>query len=134
MITTDSPEASLFATRGSDPTVRAPPFGGRHGTRLKMSPADFATSLTFSIALVVRLFCCAGWEWSTAATLPPVAPGVCDAGDFEASAFEVSDLALSDSVACCEVSACAGRVDAGVSNTNAATADAASDAVRQKGR
>jgi hypothetical protein len=43
-----------------------------------MSPADFATSLTFSIALAVRLFCCAGLAWSTAATLP--APVVCDAG------------------------------------------------------
>src|SRR3982074_336407 len=105
MITTGSPEASLFATRGSDPMVRAPPFGGRHGTRLKMSPADFATSLTFSIALVVKLFCCGGFDWSTAAALPPVAPVVCDAGDLEVSTLEVSDLALSDSVACCEVSA-----------------------------
>ena len=57
-ITTGSPAASSLATRGSDTIFLAPPFGGRQGTRLKMSPADFATSLTFSIALEVTLFCC----------------------------------------------------------------------------
>ena len=60
MITTGSPAASLLATCGSDPIDLAPPFGGRQGTRLKMSPADFATSFTLSIALPVRLFCCDG--------------------------------------------------------------------------
>jgi hypothetical protein len=48
--------------------------------------------------------------------------------------LELSDLALSDSVACCEVSARADTVDAGISSTSAATADAASDVIRQKGR
>ena len=60
MIITGSPEASFAATCGSDPIDLAPPFGGRHGTRLKMSPADFATSFTLSIALAARLFGCAG--------------------------------------------------------------------------
>ena len=60
MITTGSPEASLPATCGSDPIDLAPPFGGRHGTRLKMSPADFATCFTLSIALAVKLFGCDG--------------------------------------------------------------------------
>src|SRR3982074_2353314 len=94
MITTGSPEASLLAPCGNDPIDLAPPFGGRQGTRLKMSPADFATSLTFSIAFVVRLFCCAGLAWSTAATLP--APVARDAGGLAVSDLVVSDLAVSD--------------------------------------
>jgi hypothetical protein len=74
-------------TRRSPPArrrrVRSPPRQRAHlpdaalrrqaGHRLKMSPADFATSLTFSIALVVRLFC-DGLAGSPAATLPPAAP------------------------------------------------------------
>src|SRR6202011_4314752 len=125
-ITTGSPEASLLATCGSDPIDLAPPFGGRHGTRLKMLLADFATSFTLSMALEVRLFCCDGLAWSTAATLP--APVACD--------LALSDLALSDSVFCWGAWAAwaawarAGRIDAGVSSTSAATAGAASAAVR----
>src|SRR3954451_20570747 len=68
MIVTGLPATSLAATCGSDPSVFAPPFGDRHGTRLKISPADFATSLTLSIALPAKPFC----DWfagSTAATL-----------------------------------------------------------------
>ena len=57
-ITTGCPAASLAATRGSDPIDLATPFGGRQGTRLKMSLADFATCFTLSIALVARLFGC----------------------------------------------------------------------------
>src|SRR3978361_1368052 len=103
MISTGSPAASLLATCGSDPIVRALPLGGRQGTRAKMSLADFATSLTFSIALVVRLFCCAGLAWSTAATLPVVwDAGNFAASDLEASGLAPSDLAWSDKVACCE--------------------------------
>jgi hypothetical protein len=56
MITTGSPAASLLATCGNEPIDLAPPFGGKQGTRLKMSPADFATSFTRSIAVLVRLF------------------------------------------------------------------------------
>src|SRR5437773_10146617 len=99
MITTGWPAASLAATCGSEPICLAPPFGGRQGTRLKMSPADFATSFTLSIALPVRLFCsvgCAGScggepAWLVAATLPPVAP-VAACGEVLA----LSGLALSD--------------------------------------
>src|ERR1700730_19267483 len=93
MITTGSPAASLLATCGSDPIDLAPPFGGKHGTRLKMSPADFATSLTFSIVLAARLFGCAGSAWPTAVTFPaaaaPVVGGTAGgaAGGFGASGF-----------------------------------------------
>src|SRR3984893_7292349 len=129
-MTTGSPEASLLATCGSDPIDLAPPFGGRQGTRLKILLADFATSFTLSIALVVRLFCCGGFAWSTAATLPaPAAPVVCAAGG-----LMLSGLALSDRVAFFEAwAACArtGKFDAGDSTASAATA--ASAAVPQKG-
>src|SRR5512132_3921730 len=107
-MTTGSPEASLLATCGSDPIDLTPPFGGRQGTRLKMSPADFATSLTFSIALAVRLFCCDGFAWSTAATLPaPVAPVVCATGGFAPSDLVASDLVLSDLALSERVARCA---------------------------
>src|SRR5437762_1133595 len=138
MMTTGSPEASLLATCGSDPTDLAPPFGGRHGTRLKMSPADFATSFTLSIALAVRLFCCAGFARSTAAILPaPVGAVACGAGGLGLSDLALSDLAPSDRVACCAAWtawARAGDIDAAVGSTNAATAGRASNATRQKGR
>ena len=114
------------ATCGSDPIDLAPPFGGRHGTRLKMSPADFATSFTFSIALAVRLFCSGELAWSTAATLPvPV--------DLALSDLVLSDFGASESAAWAPC-ACAGRVDRGVSSTSAATAGTASDALQEKGR
>src|SRR6266436_7960662 len=97
MITTGSPAASLLATCGSDPIDLAPPFGGKHGTRLKMSPADFATSLTFSIVLAARLFGCAGSAWPTAVTLPAVAaPVVGGAAGVAGSDLAPSDLTLSD--------------------------------------
>src|SRR5450631_46324 len=102
MITTGSPAASLLATCGSDPIDLAPPFGGKHGTRLKMSPADFATSLTFSIVLAARLFGCAGLAWSRSVTLPaaaaPVAGGAVGVAvsDLAPSDLTLSDLALSD--------------------------------------
>ena len=60
MIITGSPAASLLATCGSEPIDFETPLGDRQGTRAKMSPADFATSLALSIALVGRPFCCAG--------------------------------------------------------------------------
>ena len=128
MITTGSPAASLPATRGSDPIFLAPPFGGRQGTRLKISPADFATSLALSIALPVTLFCAAGLDGSAAATLPAPAAG-------GAGGLAASDLAVSDDVACWAVwvaCACTGKTDAGVSSTVAAMASAASDVSRGK--
>ena len=127
MIVTGSPDASLPATCGSDPTGLTPPFGGRHGTRLKMSLADCATSLTFSIALVVRLLGGGEPGWSTAVTLP--VPVVCDAGG-----LELSDLATPDSAACWTAWARAGGIDAGANSTSAATAGTASAAITQKGR
>ena len=136
MIVTGAPDASLPATCGSEPIGLIPPFGGRQGTRLKMSPADFATSLTFSIALAVRLLGCCGPGWSTAVILavPVIAvPVVCDA-----DALTLSDLATPDSAACW--TACwttwarAGSINAGANSTHAATAGAASDAIPQKGR
>src|ERR1700722_441383 len=133
MIMTGSPAASLLATCGSDPTGLTSPFGGRHGTRLKILAAVVATSFTLSIALPVRLFGCAGFAWSTAATLPAPA-GATVAGD--AGAFASSDRALSGGVcwAAWAVCAPAGTADAGVNSTNAASADAASEAVFQRGR
>src|SRR4029079_13636144 len=87
MISTGCPAASLPATRGSDPTILAVPFDGRQGTRLKISVADFAASLTVSIALLVMLRCAgaAAPDGSTAATLP--APVVGDASGFVGFGF-----------------------------------------------
>src|SRR5271169_1211301 len=146
MISTGSPAASLPATCGSDPIDLGAPFGGRHGTRLKMSLADFATCLTFSIALSVRLFGCGGLIWSTAATLPcsdfsavgltlsdfaPSDFAVSDlaASDLAASDLAASDLALSDKAACWAACARAGAIAAGVSSNSAATAGAASNVI-----
>src|SRR5258708_13739258 len=75
MISTGAPAASLVATRGSDPTDLATPFDPRQGTRLKISVADFATSFTLSIALLVMLLCAAGADGSTAVTLPTAGGG-----------------------------------------------------------
>src|SRR5271169_5246310 len=151
MISTGSPAASLPATCGSDPIDLGAPFGGRHGTRLKMSLADFATCLTFSIALSVRLFGCGGLIWSTAATLPcsdfsavgltlsdfaPSDFAVSDlavsdlaVSDLAASDLAASDLALSDKAACWAACARAGAIAAGVSSNSAATAGAASNVI-----
>src|SRR4051812_20392536 len=82
MMTTGLPATSLAATCGSEPIVLAPPFGARHGTRLRISLADFATSLTLSIALPARPFCTDEFAGSTEAT--PV----------------VAALALSEGAAC----------------------------------
>ena len=101
-ITTGSPATSLLATRGSDPIDLEAPFGGRQGTRLKMSPADFATSFTLSIALPVMPFCAAG----LAAIVAAAAGAALSAGGFCSVLF--SDLALSDSAACWAV--CCGAV------------------------
>src|SRR5882672_4743572 len=117
-ITTGWPAASLPATCGSDPIDFAPPFGGRHGTRPRMSVADFATSFTLLIALLVMLLGADGLDGSTAATLP--APVV------DACGFAVSVLALSESVACCAVCACTGRTHGGISSATLAAASAAS--------
>src|ERR1700738_4534977 len=94
MIVTGRPATSLLATCGSDPLDLAAPLGGRQGTRLKISPADFATALTLSIALVVRLF---GWlAWSTDATLPvPAAPVVWRGTAWLRSGLPLSGLAAS---------------------------------------
>src|SRR5258708_14999847 len=121
MITTGSPAASLFATCGSDPIDLAPPFGGRHGTRLKMSPADFATCFTFSIALVARLFCGGGFARSVEATLP--VPVVCDASGLAVSDLAFSDLALSglafsESAVCWVAWARADEIDTVVNSTS----------------
>src|SRR6185312_5206959 len=104
-----------------------PPFGGRHGTRLKMSPADFATSFTLSIALAVRLLGCGEAGWSTAVTSPVAV--VCDA-----DALKLSDLATPDSAACWTTWARPGGIKAGANSTSAATAGTVSDAIPQKGR
>src|ERR1700719_1228654 len=132
MITTGPPAASLCATCGSDPTDRGAPLGGRHGTRLKISPADFATCLTLSIALSVRLLGCAwpaGGAWlglSAGAALP------CSAFSATGTAgFAPSDLALSENAACWADSARTGTVAANVSSTSAA---AEANHMTQKGR
>src|SRR5882724_1766089 len=126
MITTGSPAASLLATCGNEPIDLGPPFGGRQGTRLKMSVADFATSFTLSIALLVMLLCAAGADGSTVAALPAEG-GV---WGLAASALVASVFALSDSVACCALwapCACAGAMHG---SANAATASAVSNVFR----
>src|SRR5271169_5922579 len=141
MISTGSPAASLPATCGSDPIDLGAPFGGRHGTRLKMSLADLATCFIFSIALSVRLVGGGELVWSTAATLPCSdfsAAGVTLSdfapSDLAVSDLAASDLALSDNAACWAACARTGAIAAGVSSTSAATAGAASNAIVKKGR
>src|SRR5690348_1293957 len=56
MITTGWPAISLFATCGSEPSACTPPFGGKQGTRARISPADLATCFTLSIAFAVSVF------------------------------------------------------------------------------
>src|SRR6185369_11915660 len=105
MITTGWPEASLLATRGSEPIDLEPTFGGRQGTRLKMSPADFATSLTLSMALPVTPFWAAGL--TAAMLLVPVVAGlaastlVSPCARLSAGALSACGLAVSDTPACC---------------------------------
>src|ERR1700719_2917482 len=143
MITTGPPAASLCATCGSDPTDRGAPLGGRHGTRLKISPADFATCLTLSIALSVRLLGCAwpaGGAWlglSAGAALPCSAFSATGTAGFAPSDlalsedFVLSDLPLSENAACWADSARTGTVAANVSSTSAA---AEANHMTQKGR
>src|SRR6201991_710998 len=128
-MTTGCPDASLVATCANDPIDRAPRFGGRHGTRLKMSPADFATCWTFSISLVARLFGCAGSACSAAAGRRLPVPVVCGS---VACLFRPSDLAPSDSVACWVDSARAAGIEPG--NDSTSDAAASSDDITKKGR
>src|SRR3954447_13423004 len=126
MMTTGWPAISLAATCGSEPVTLWPPFGGRHGTREKMSEADFATSLTLSMARAAALFC-AGLACSAA-----LAPVVGASGVLVPSCLAVS-FPLSDKAARWPTCACAQGTDTGVSSIAAATADA-SVALRQKGK
>ena len=127
-MTTGLPAASLPATCGSDPIDRATPFGDRQGTRLKMSPADLATSFTLSIALPVMPFGAAGL---TAAT-GPACGGAASAEGFVSVLLSV--LALSDSAACCgAVWARSGDNGAGISSARLA-ARTAGNIDEQKGR
>src|SRR5258705_11910798 len=96
MITTGWPEASLLATCGSEPIDLEPPFGGKQGTRLKMSPADFATSFTLSMVLPAMPFCCAGFAGSTAAILPSPF-GLAASSLLAGSGFFLDSAFLSDS-------------------------------------
>src|SRR5689334_2130066 len=88
-------------------------FGGRQGTRLKMSPADFATCFTLSMAREVMPRC----SGDVAATV------VCE-GDAGLA------VCAGAGVAC---ATCARDCEAGVSNSSAAAADTASHAVKPKG-
>src|ERR1700744_3465846 len=82
MITTGWPAISLFATCGNEPSDCTPPFGGRHGTREKISLADLATCFTVSIAFAVSVFG-GGSDGSLVALLV-------DAGAWEAAGDVVS--------------------------------------------
>ena len=121
----------MLATCGSDPIDLEPPFGGRHGTRLKMSPADFATSFTLSIALPVMPFCAAG----SAAAVGAACGAALSAAGFCSVLFP--DLALSDSAACWAV--CCGAVWASSGDTEAGinsarlTAQTVGNVDKQKG-
>src|SRR5215475_8491423 len=102
MITTGSPSTSFLATCGNEPSDCAPPFGGRHGTRLKISPADFAAAFTLSIAVALRVL--------DAAALP--------------ACGEAAGCGLAWSVACgaacAAFCACAADIETWVNNRNAA--------------
>src|ERR1700737_1361922 len=111
-MTTGWPAASFFATCGRDPIDLRPPFGGRQGTRLKMSLAAFALSLTLSIALIVR-FLIEPAAGSAGARLLLPATALLDLLP------DAAMLPLSDVAAC---ATCAR--DADVSSTDVATARA----------
>src|SRR2546428_6853460 len=105
MITTGCPATSLLATCGSDPIDLELPFGGRQGTRLKMSPADLATSFTLSIALPVMPF----WAGGLAAAVGAACGGPLSAeGFFSVLVSVLAVFALSDSPACFPVCCRAG--------------------------
>ena len=113
------------ATCGSDPIDLAPPFGGKQGTRLKMSLADFATCLTLSIAFAVRPFCSGSRLWSADAA--PVVTKGCGAATL-----------LSDGAgvwaAWAVICARTGEFEIDASSRSAATADTASDVTGKKGQ
>jgi hypothetical protein len=111
MIITGWPLISLLATCGSDPIDLELPFGGRHGTRLKMSPADLATSFTLSIALPVMPF----WAEGLATAVCAACGVALSAEGFFSVLFSV--LAGSDSAACCAL--CCGAIWASNSDTEA---------------
>src|SRR5262249_48912358 len=129
MIRSGCPAISLLATCGSEPIDFLPPFGGRHGTRAKIS-------LTLSTARAAMLLC-AGLPW-TPADVPAVGAWAgFAASDLAASDLAASDLAASDfgasalapsaspTAACC--ANCA-RAKPGVSDQQAVSAAAASAA------
>src|SRR6186713_2720715 len=119
-MTTGLPATSLPATCGSEPIAFAPPFGDRQGTRLKMSPADFATCFTLSMARAVMPRCSAdGWVAATVVWDGEAGAGLADC--------------VGAGVACAAC-AWAGACATGVSNSRAAAADAARHAFRRKGR
>src|SRR5256885_4129467 len=132
MITTGCPAASLLATCGSDPIDLEPPFGGRHGTRLKISPADLATSFTLSIALPAMPFCAV----ELTAAVCPACGWALSAGGFFSALF--SALALSDSAACwaaCCGAVCArsGSTEAGINSARLAAKKTVGNVDKQKG-
>src|SRR3954454_19237120 len=100
------PGTGLPATCGSEPIAFAPPFGDRQGTRLKMSPADFATCFTLSMARAVM----PRWAGDVAATV--VWDGEAEAGLADCCGAGVA----------CAAGSCARDCDTGVSNSNAAAA------------
>ena len=96
-----------------------------------MSPADFATSFTLSIALPVMPFCAAG----LAAAVGAACGGVLSAEGFCSVLFP--DLALSDSAACWAVCcgaawACSESTEAGINNARPA-AETVSNVDKRKG-
>src|SRR5215212_8532948 len=122
---------SLLATCGSDPIDLEAPFGGRHGTRLKMSPADLAASFTLSIALPVMPF----WAAGLATPVGAACGWALSTGGFCSVLFP--DLALSDSAACWAVCcgavwACSGATEAGI-NSAKLTAQTVGNVDKQKG-
>src|SRR5207244_11539171 len=121
---------SLLATCGSDPIDLEPPFGGRHGTRLKMSPADLATSFTLSIALPAMPFA------AGLAAIVTAGGAALSAGGFCSVLFP--DLALSDSAACWAVCcgavwACSGDIEAAINSARLAARKTVGNVDKQKG-
>src|SRR5579883_373477 len=123
MMTTGWPEANLAATCGSVPTGCAPPFGGRQGTRLKMSLADFAACLTLSTARSVRLLLGLTAACAVGCTCAGVAPF---------AAVVAALPTVSEAAACADGVACA--LCAWAAGASTSSADTASAMVAGKGR